>query len=370
MKSRRYASAAVLCAVFLAAAATLAACGRSALDDFSDGAAPADSGVDADAIVPGCSVDADCDDGLFCDGVELCRGSICVEGMAPFCDDGVDCTEDSCVEADRSCQFVPAPDRCPEGTMCDPVLGCEGRECRTSRDCDDRFVCNGAEECLDGFCMPGRPLDCNDGIDCTVDECSEAAGGCSLTPVDLRCDDRLFCNGAERCDVRRGCSPGEPVFCGVTTECSMDRCDERSRTCISAPLDRDRDGFGPPECGGLDCNDRNPLVNPRARELCGDVIDNNCDGLADCVDPLCARSPECAMCTPFEFSCDDRVDEDCDGLIDCADPDCGFDPGCVLCTPELCGSGRDDDCDGLVYCADSDCAADPFCMFCLPESCS
>ncbi len=54
---------------------------------------------DADDLVfavgggaPECTVDADCDDGLFCNGAETCNAGSCQAGTAPVCDDGVACT--------------------------------------------------------------------------------------------------------------------------------------------------------------------------------------------------------------------------------------------------------------------------------------
>lgn len=41
--------------------------------------------------------------------------------------------------------------------------------------------------------------------------------------------------------------------------------------------DRDGDGFADIACGGSDCDDRNPNINPGAPEVC-DEIDNNCNG--------------------------------------------------------------------------------------------
>jgi hypothetical protein len=46
-------------------------------------------------------------------------------------------------------------------------------------------------------------------------------------------------------------------------------------------LDEDLDGFTSVQCGGRDCNDANSAINPLESELCGDAIDNNCDGLID-----------------------------------------------------------------------------------------
>ena len=56
--------------------------------------------------------------------------------------------------------------------------------------------------------------------------------------------------------------------------------------------DVDMDGYGDPACGGYDCDDTDPAVNPEAREgipgdpTCSDGIDNDCDGFVD-TDPEC-----------------------------------------------------------------------------------
>ncbi|NIS35481.1 MAG: hypothetical protein GWO04_38545, partial [Actinobacteria bacterium] len=47
-------------------------------------------------VASGCTVDADCDDGVFCNGAETCTAGACAPGTAPSCDDGVACTVDTC----------------------------------------------------------------------------------------------------------------------------------------------------------------------------------------------------------------------------------------------------------------------------------
>ncbi len=44
-----------------------------------------------------------------------------------------------------------------------------------------------------------------------------------------------------------------------------------------------------------DCNDNDASVNPGATELCGDKIDNNCNGQIDCADTACATSSSCLV---------------------------------------------------------------------------
>ena len=51
--------------------------------------------------------------------------------------------------------------------------------------------------------------------------------------------------------------------------------------------DGDMDGYGSPACGGVDCDDTDPGVNPGAQEICTGGIDEDCDGLIDSDDPDC-----------------------------------------------------------------------------------
>ncbi len=58
-----------------------------------------------------CYVDANCLDGLFCNGVESCSiGGTCSSGAPPSCDDADPCTADSCSNGLSSCVYDPMPD--------------------------------------------------------------------------------------------------------------------------------------------------------------------------------------------------------------------------------------------------------------------
>ncbi len=102
-----------------------------------------------------------------------------------------------------------------------------------------------------------------------------------------------------------------------------------------ACLDADHDGFfATAGCGtALDCNDGNGAIHPGASEVCGNGIDDNCEGH---IDEGCP--PGC-----FDFDNDGWTTCDgdcCDNPSQCAHPAL-VNPGAF----EFVGNGVDDDCD-------------------------
>lgn len=81
-------------------------------------------------IVPGCSIDDDCDDGSFCNGMETCDAGTCIAGTPVSCDDAIACTTDTCNEGADSCDHTPVDAICDNGLfcdgaeICDPLLDC------------------------------------------------------------------------------------------------------------------------------------------------------------------------------------------------------------------------------------------------------
>jgi len=47
-------------------------------------------------------------------------------------------------------------------------------------------------------------LDCDDDVACTIDSC-DTQNGCEHTTDDSECDNGLFCDGNETCDITNGC---------------------------------------------------------------------------------------------------------------------------------------------------------------------
>jgi hypothetical protein len=76
-----------------------------------------------------CDNDGDCNDGLWCNGIETCVDSICQAGTAPDCDDAVACTGDMCDELNDECVNDPNDAYCDDDDICtddscDSVAGC------------------------------------------------------------------------------------------------------------------------------------------------------------------------------------------------------------------------------------------------------
>ena len=248
------------------------------------------------------------------------------------CNDRIDCTVDVCAQNGR-CTHTPDDSVCEDGEICRVQFGCtpppscsfeddpncdDGQACTTDscdvaagqcvyeRDdasCDDGTFCNGTETCAPFMgCIAAARGACDDNVACTSDACDEASQTCSSTINHSLCDDGMFCNGAERCDVAAGgCMPGTPPVCDDGDFCTADRCDDAAGGCVAPIRDVDRDGEADQTCGGTDCNDGNPAVNTRATEIC-DGIDNDCrngidDGVAspcgDC-DPTCRQDTRTA----------------------------------------------------------------------------
>src|SRR6186713_2663405 len=84
-------------------------------------------------------MDEPCDDGVYCNGVEVCSPTLgCRAAAVPTCSDEDTCTIDTCIESSRSCRHEP---RDADGDG-DPVRACGGADCRD----DDALVSSAAHE--------------------------------------------------------------------------------------------------------------------------------------------------------------------------------------------------------------------------------
>ena len=146
--------------------------------------------------------------------------------------------------------------------------------------CDDGDACTTDDACNNGNCL-GTPVVCSDGNPCTTDSC-DPDNGCRFIFNTGKCDDGNACTAADVCN-NGVCKGVMMVNCDDGDPCTLDSCSPSSG-CKNTPqsgtdyCDDDGDGFS--EVQG-DCNDSDINIYPGASEVCGDGIDNDCDGLID-----------------------------------------------------------------------------------------
>mmetsp|Transcript_28882 Transcript_28882/g.44125 ORF Transcript_28882/g.44125 Transcript_28882/m.44125 type:complete len:734 (-) Transcript_28882:114-2315(-) len=209
-------------------------------------------------IMAGCTSNADCDDGLLCNGLETCSGGACVSGSPLNCDDGIFCNGvETCSEAQgcvsgsnpcpndsNACNGVESCDEVNDICVVTPAVDCsfESYGCGATKVCDP-----GTGACINN---PSNPLG-NDGTCdvgefaandlCTADCCGEMA---SATPNNGICEEGESCeNSPNDCAGQLGGKPRNRYCCfgGVTapagtsyaTICTNSACGDGS-TCSEA----------------------------------------------------------------------------------------------------------------------------------------
>lgn len=178
----------------------------------------------------GCVVEAlsdvPCDDGVSCSSADTCQQGICVGEACP-------CTEDSeCESADLcapvgscvggQCQIEAGVDcstllPCME-SVCDPFTGeCSEIAIEDGSECEDELICTTDEVCEAGTCVSKAVL-CEDGNSCTTGVCLEVLGGCEFT-----LNNGEACEGSEGCLVEGICEQGE---CRRESDGCVNGCEE------------------------------------------------------------------------------------------------------------------------------------------------
>ncbi len=343
-----------------------------------------------------------CNDGLHCNVGEVCIAGDCANGGARDCSDGVACTDDFCDEVNDVCVHSPNDAACPDPLavcsdgsappcfcngmeFCDPALGCRTTGppcslptkcdeindrcviCTTDAQCNDGQFCNGVETCDEttGFCVDGADIDCDDGIDCTVDACDEK-NGCTRTPDNSQCPPDANTCTDEFCDPLNGCVSApvpDGTFCGDSNDTD---CDNRD-TCVGGVCVPNYEPAGTPcfddlnectvdECDGFGNCTHDPVAddtpcdsdkNACTRDVCiaGACTHPNlpdgtacgtttpkgpCDNPDQCIAGVCDRNldPVGTICRTAVAICD--VSESCTGTSEVCPKD-GFQPSSFLC---------------------------------------
>ncbi len=251
-----------------------------------------------------------------------CVGSTCactnpggvVEASEATCDDMKDNDCDGLVDCkDQSCG----------GKTCGAAgMLCAGSSCQCGGN-------GGTAEATERSCGDGHDNDCDFLVDCADTDCNQKA--CSLTGKSCQ-------GGTCTCTAGGGVVQATETLCGDTkdndcngkTDCGDPSCDGLA-------------------CGGVGkicvanaCVCQVPGGTVEVTEtLCSDGKDNDCDGLLDCDDPDC----DTKLCSGFglrcsglkckctggqvggtyevsETTCGDGLDNDCNGSADCDDSNC------------------------------------------------
>jgi hypothetical protein len=170
-----------------------------------------------------------CDDGNYCttDNCDPETGDCSWVINDLPCDDGDACTAgDHCVDQGGQGTCVPTgPTDCDDGTectldTCDPYGGCF--HAPLAGTCDDHDVCTAGDSCINGKCVGDMKI-CNDGNLCTEDKCNPVTGECYGVPNTVPCDDKNICTVSDHC--AGGACTGSSLPCEDGNLCTTDSCD-------------------------------------------------------------------------------------------------------------------------------------------------
>ncbi|MBI1825045.1 MAG: IPTL-CTERM sorting domain-containing protein [Planctomycetes bacterium] len=281
---------------------------------------------------PDCTIPADCNDGLNCT-VESCVNSCCEHAglCAPgivccadgaSCDDNNACTDDVC--SNGCCAHTPhacPAIACKQNTGCDPISGClYVDDCRTGSlgACcpDDGNACT-HETCDASTGLCGFTPDCVTSSDCPHDACTTATctnSCCGTTPNScppIPCKRNTGCDPTAGCIYVDDCRTGALGSCCPDdgNQCTHESCDQATGACGAT-----RDCSTAGDCDdGLHCT-----IDSCSNSCCNHL-------------PLCSQG---VVCCADGVSCDDG--DDCT-VDSCVGGCCAHvpDPSCVPHIPTV-----------------------------------
>jgi MYXO-CTERM domain-containing protein len=255
----------------------------------------------------------DCDDTTAARAPGLTE--VCGDDLDNDCDDVADNDEDACaeqVDGDEDGFCAQGRDENGDGDCFDADEDVDVSDC----DDEDEDINPDAEE----ICGDDADNDCDGRADdedrgsCGPAVTDNDGDGFCREGVDL--NDDGFCTGEDEDTDDRDCdddddarNPGADEVCddGIDNNCDglYDDQDEAACAIEGDLLDDDGDGYceggrdtnndgdcaDGAEVGGedTDCDDEDEDINPGAREVCDDEVDNDCDGDTDAEEPACAE---------------------------------------------------------------------------------
>jgi len=234
----------------------------------------------------GCTAHSQCNDGDDCTedscnfgtgdcehtDIPGCGGDPC-DGVV--CDDGDECTEDECI--DGSCAYDPIPDCGVDpcaGTLYDCGSPGNCQSCVDDDDCTDDSCENNA--CVNDI-IPGCGVVCSSGADCPP----------LMVCVDDYCSDvrHYSCHGDVNCNEYPGTGSDYTYVCEVYNGLDAMTMIQCSDGCEVAYHVADDDG-------SLSSAELNAIFCSPDPNIC--VSDADCDEGYVCIDDVCVVEPECS----------------------------------------------------------------------------
>lgn len=320
--------------------------------DLTDFGVPAAGTVDAIRIKGDCTTNP-------AGRAELDPVMAAVVNRGCACDDGNECTADTCPGGACASSPHPAGTACSAG-VCDGAATC--LECLDDSHCpSDRSRCdtstNTCVECL-------SDVDCDDGNECTADACTAGACGSLAEPAGTACSTGV-CNGDAAAPACVPCVTD--ADCEDGNECTIDACVAGACTSTVAPAGTEcslgvcNGDVAMPACIGCvsdaECGELTPFCVAGMCVECGS--DAQCDDAEECSTEACVGGA--CVITPLArgTSCSAGV---CDGDVttpECVE--CVGDEDCAAPTSRCSAQSRCVECLADAHCDDGDACTDDAC---------
>lgn len=353
------------------------------LDTFDRGGTEGVAQEVGPEVAPFCKDGEPCDDKDPCTYGERCLSGACVGGIRYACDDGRDCTTDTC-DGQGNCGYEVKEGTCliagicrqageadPQNpcAACEPALSVDAwQPAREDEACEPSLdACTLAPQggvCRSGTCEPVTTSSrlCADENPCTDDVC-DPVKGCMYLPL-----------SGETCFIASACEPGTcregvcvvpfGASCDDGNPCTVDQCEPEEGcsyilldgiSCEDGSLCTLEDRCVAGQCVGepLNCNDGNICTQDGCHPVTGcwhDLADNACcqggvsvcDDGNPCTDDGCDPLTLECMVTFNEAFCDDK--DPCTVMDTCFMGECRGRPKACddgnPCTLDSCIAGQ------------------------------
>ena len=303
-----------------------------------------------------------CDDGDPCTAGELILvDGACGGGQPYVCDDGRDCTNDTC-DGLGDCVFAVAEGFCLANGVCaedgaaspqDPCLLCDAgldpvawTPAEDGEACDDGDLCTLEGTCQGGACVT-EPDPCDDNNPCTDGAC-HPTDGCAYAPLTgTECPPPDACTEWAICQDGV-CVSGDGIDCDDGNICTGDSC-LADGGCAHTTLD------------GVPCDDGSvcSLDDVCVGDVCGGGATTSCDDGNECTADLCHPVSGCYHELGDNPCCDDQGVNICDDGDHCTTDSCDPDTGECFYDFNALPCDDQDSCTGPDLCTEGACVGAP-----------